>query len=90
MEHGSLAYRKADGEELSVHCQNPCCLHSSKLDLDDLIKRLGPDFIFTARTAMAHLRFRCSRCGNTDIHFTVVPVGAYRNKERPHWYKPSE
>jgi len=79
MLHGSLAYAKANGERLFLHCETPQppgqppCNHSAELPWDPLIERFGPDFIITKDRARFLRAFRCSKCGGKNLGLIMLP-----------------
>lgn len=67
-----------DGDYVvSAHHQalNPICVHSSVLDLAQMIDRLGEDFDLREHRAWLCARLRCTACGRKgNIVLTFVPV----------------
>jgi len=65
----TIADHIARGYAVSAHCPDG---HSSRLDLERLAWRLGPDFELTHDTLVP--RLRCSVCGRQASGITVAWV----------------
>jgi hypothetical protein len=70
----TLGDLKADHYELTGHCGASVeCRHSSKLDLDALIDRLGADFVSFGDPNPLAARLRCEKCGGRSITLILSP-----------------
>ncbi|MCZ8548653.1 hypothetical protein OOJ09_31235 [Mesorhizobium qingshengii] len=72
----TLAETLAANESLSITCGHPACCKSTKLDIQALIDRLGPDH-GSMHWDLAEL-FACNACkaegrDRRPVFFTVVP-----------------
>jgi hypothetical protein len=94
MPEKTLADTLAARETVYVNCGHPMCCKSTKLDIQALIDRLGPD-----HGSMHHDLvglFGCSKCKaeNRDrrpVFFTCIPdyVGHHQQQERNRNWKPT-
>ena len=76
MPHKMLADTLAARESISVNCGHPICCRSTKLDIQALIGRLGPDH-GSMHWDLVHL-FGCSDCkaagrDRRPVFFTCIP-----------------
>lgn len=85
MPEQTLGRLLAENSSLYVNCAHPMCQRSTKLDLQALADRLGPD-----HGAMHdHLvrKFRCTKCEREGrparpVFFTLIPNYHRMNVER--------
>lgn len=54
----TLAELKAANYSIHGHCKHPYCKVGRKLKMDDLIERLGPDYVVINETRIAR-NFQC-------------------------------
>ena len=88
----TLADNLADRETMYVHCGRPMCCKSTKLDIQALIGRLGPDYGSMHWDLVG--RFACSDCKAAGRHhrpvfFTVIPDYEGQLQERNRDWKPT-
>lgn len=63
----TLGELKAAGYRIVGHCSHPYCGVGRALDLDDLIERLGPEYVVINETRIArNYLCRASRCENAQ------------------------
>lgn len=63
----TLAELKAAKYSIYCHCQHPYCRVGRKLNMDELIERLGPDYVVINETRIAR-NFQCqsTNCLNRE------------------------
>ena len=76
MSEKTLADTLAANETLYVNCGHPACCKSTKLDIQALIEKLGPDHGAMHEDLVG--KFACSRCkaerrDRRPPFFTVIP-----------------
>lgn len=88
----TLADTLAARERVFVNCSHPMCCRSTKLDIQSLIDRLGPDH-GSMHDDLVGL-FKCSRCeaagrDRRPVFFTCVPDYDGIDKARTRDGKPT-
>jgi hypothetical protein len=61
---------------IRAYCDRRGCGYHAELDLEVLVRRLGPDHSAMASKLIPHLR--CSRCGSRQVSLIVSPQTGYR------------
>lgn len=69
----------ATDHELTLHCGD--CQHHLTMDLPDLIKQFGPDYVVVANRDAFLSYFKCGRCGSKSLTVTVAYRYAGRRSE---------
>jgi hypothetical protein len=92
MPQKTLADTLAARESVYVDCAHPVCCKSTKLDVQALIDRLGPDHGSMHQDLVG--LFACSDCKAADrdrrpVFFTVVPYYDGINAKRDRDWKPT-
>lgn len=68
----TLGYHLTNGSSIWAVCHNSECEKSdTKLDLQLLVDKLGPDFFALHRTLTP--RLYCSACGSKQISIRIIP-----------------
>ncbi|MEO9298999.1 hypothetical protein [Devosia alba] len=89
-EPGTLQSMIEAGDGVTAYCiaSHDClCHHSGKVDLTQLVDRLGPGFSIPANHARFIRALRCTRCGrrNAEIRISVMNTGPSKDPMRTVW-----
>lgn len=87
MPQKTLADTLAARESVYVNCAHPVCCKSTKLDVQALIDRLGPDHGVNASGSRRAVRLLDCKAPDRDrrpVFFTEVPDYDGRSKSPPH------
>ncbi|PZV36311.1 hypothetical protein [Mesorhizobium kowhaii] len=92
MPQKTLADTLAARETMYVNCGHPMCCKSTKLDIQALVDRLGPDHGSMHWDLVG--RFGCSDCkaagrDRRSVFFTVIPDCEGQQRERNRDWKPT-
>ncbi|QKC83619.1 hypothetical protein [Mesorhizobium sp. NZP2077] len=92
MPQKTLAETLAARETVYVHCGHPACCKSTKLDVQTLIDRLGPDH-GSMHDDLVRI-FACSHCkaagrDRRPVFFTFIPDYEGQQGERNRDWKPT-
>lgn len=92
MPHKTLAETLAARETVYVNCGHPVCGRSTKLDIEALIRRLGPDHGSMHQDLVG--MFKCSSCkaagcSHRPVFFTFIPDYEGQQRERNRDWKPT-
>lgn len=60
---------------ITAHCNG--CQHSTVLDLDALIGRLGPSFVAIGNPNPLAAKLSCAKCRGRDIGLILSPPSGY-------------
>lgn len=90
----SLGGMRDHGDRLFVVCMRPVCSRTVELDIDDLIRKVGPDFVPLHHNLIRRFRFRCRNrnCqgGNHGVSFRHIADQAPEERSKLRFMYQSE
>lgn len=69
----TLGALRRDNYSVTAYCEAQDCRHSSAIDLDELIDRLGADFVAIGDPQPLVAKMRCAKCGGKHLSLRLSP-----------------